>query len=146
MKLNTPLPVFPDELTWLNTEGSTPPTLTSERPILIHFWSVSCTLCKKDYPDLNKLRDDYSDKLMMIAVHMPRKEIDTNMNEITSAINQHGISQPCVVDHDRTLTEAFENRYVPAYYLFDAAGKLRHYQAGGRATAMLRRRIQRITD
>lgn len=146
MKLNTSLPVFPDQLTWLNTEDENPLALPRDCGVLIHFWSVSCTLCKKDYPDLNELREEYKDQLTMIAIHMPRKEIDTDMNEIKSAIQRHGITQPCVIDSDRILTEMFENRYVPAYYLFDKTGKLRHYQAGGRATGMLRRRIKRITD
>ncbi|ADH99902.1 redoxin domain-containing protein [Salisediminibacterium selenitireducens] len=146
MKLHTPLPDFPEDLIWLNAPDNVTSASPLNRPVLIHFWSVSCTLCKKDYPELNKLREDFHDQLSMIAVHMPRQDIDYDMDEIRSAIHQHGITQPCVIDRERVLTDIFENRYVPAYYLFDASGKLRHYQAGGRATGMLRRRIMRITD
>lgn len=33
-----------------------------EKPTLIHFWSVSCHLCKEAMPEVNKLRDEYVDR------------------------------------------------------------------------------------
>lgn len=146
MKLHTPLPEFPEDMIWLNTPDAETSAFPENHPVLIHFWSVSCTLCKKDYPELNKLRQDYHDQLTMIAIHMPRRDIDYDLEQIRSAIRQHGIAQPCIIDSERVLTDLFENQYVPAYYLYDTSGKLRHYQAGGRAIGMLRRRIARITD
>jgi len=44
------------------------------------------------------------------------------------------------------LTEAFENQYVPAYYVFDREGKLRHFQAGGSGMKMLEKRVNRVLD
>ncbi len=39
---------------------------------------------------------------------------------------------------------AFENKYVPAFYLFDRQGKLRHFQAGERAAKMVEPVIERV--
>ena len=44
------------------------------------------------------------------------------------------------------LTDAFDNQYVPAYYVFDKAGQLRHFQAGGSGMKMLEKRVNRVLD
>lgn len=44
--------------------------LIGEKPTLIHFWSVSCYLCKEAMPQVNQFRDSDKDKLNVVAVHM----------------------------------------------------------------------------
>ena len=46
----------------------------------------------------------------------------------------------------RTLTDKFDNQYVPAYYVFDKDGQLRHFQAGGGGMKMLEKRVNRVLD
>ena len=53
---------------------------------------------------------------------------------------EHDITQPIFVDSDHALTDAFENEYVPAYYVFDKTGQLRHFQAGGSGMKMLEKK------
>jgi hypothetical protein len=97
-------------------------------------------------PSVNKFRDDYKDKLNVIAVHMPRSEDDLNIDQIKSVASEHEITQPIFVDSEHKLTEAFENQYVPAYYVFDKEGQLRHFQAGGSGMKMLEKRVNRVLD
>jgi len=51
---------------------------------------------------------------------------------VREAVATYGISEPCAVDNEHRLRDAFQNDhgYVPAYYLFDAEGKLRGFAAG----------------
>ncbi len=130
---------------WLNGEVSRG-QLVGEKPTLIHFWSISCHLCKAAMPMVNELRDTYKDKLNVVAVHMPRSEKDKNMEEIKQVAAEHHIFQPVFIDHELNLTEVFENKYVPAYYLFDKDGLLRHFQAGGTGMKMLEKRLDRIIE
>ncbi len=44
------------------------------------------------------------------------------------------------------LADMFENQYVPAYYVFDREGKLRHFQAGGSGMKMLEKRVNEYLD
>jgi thiol-disulfide isomerase/thioredoxin len=128
---------------WINGEVSKS-DLIGDKPTLIHFWSVSCGLCKEAMPSINQFRDDYKDELNVIAVHMPRSEKDLDIAQIKEVAAEHDITQPIFVDNDHALTDAFENEYVPAYYVFDAEGKLRHYQAGGDGMKMLTKRVNRV--
>ncbi|WP_042356404.1 TlpA family protein disulfide reductase [Bacillus rubiinfantis] len=143
MKLREPMPELTGTTQWINGQVSRE-ELVGWKPTLIHFWSISCHLCKKAMPQINHLREQYQDKINIIAVHMPRSDKDLNIEEIKRIAKEHNIEQPILVDHDRKLTEAFDNKYVPAYYLFDKDGKLRHYQAGGSGVQMLEKRLNRL--
>lgn len=145
MKLREPMPELAGATEWVNGEVSKE-QLIGEKPTLIHFWSVSCHLCKEAMPQVNQFRDDYKDKLNVVAVHMPRSEEDINIDLVKKVANEHGISQPIFVDSEHTLTEAFENQYVPAYYVFDKDGQLRHFQAGGSGMKMIEKRVNRVLD
>jgi thiol-disulfide isomerase/thioredoxin len=145
MKLREPMPELNGATEWLNGEVSKQ-DLIGEKPTLIHFWSVSCHLCKEAMPQVNEFRDNYKDKLNVVAVHMPRSEDDLNMEDIKKVAGEHDITQPIFVDSEHNLTDAFENQYVPAYYVFDKDGNLRHFQAGGSGMKMLEKRVNRVLD
>src|SRR3954453_22913836 len=145
MKLREPMPELAGATEWVNGEVSKE-QLIGEKPTLIHFWSVSCHLCKEAMPQVNQFRDDYKDKLNVVAVHMPRSEEDVNIDLVKEGAKEHGIEQPIFVDSEHKLTESFENQYVPAYYVFDKDGQLRHFQAGGSGMKMLEKRVNRVLD
>ncbi|MFC0190296.1 TlpA family protein disulfide reductase [Fictibacillus aquaticus] len=143
MRLRDEMPEFKGAAEWINGEV-TKSDLVGDKPTLIHFWSVSCGLCKEAMPNINQFRDDYKDELNVVAVHMPRSESDLDIEAVKATALEHDITQPIFVDNEHTLTDAFENQYVPAYYVFDAEGKLRHFQAGGDGMKMLTKRVNRV--
>ncbi|MEW9677480.1 redoxin domain-containing protein [Lentibacillus sp. L22] len=144
MKLRDQMPELEGATTWFNSDPIQKDELIGNKPTLIHFWSVSCGLCKEAMPNVNEFRDEYKDDLNVIAVHMPRSEKDLDLDQIKEVADEHHITQPIFVDNEHKLTDAFENQYVPAYYVFDEEGKLRHFQAGGGGMKMLRKRVNRV--
>lgn len=144
MKLRDQMPELDGATVWYNSDPIKKADLIGEKPTLIHFWSVSCELCKQAMPNINQFRDDYKDELNVIAVHMPRSEKDLDLDLVKEVANEHDITQPIFVDNDHTLTDAFDNQYVPAYYVFDAEGQLRHFQAGDGGMKMLTKRVNRV--
>ncbi len=143
LKLRSQMPELEGASTWLNGEVMKT-DLVGDKPTLIHFWSISCGLCKEAMPNVNEFRDQYKDKLNVIAVHMPRSEKDLDLDEIKKVAAEHEITQPIFVDDQHKLTDSFENEYVPAYYVFDEEGQLRHFQAGGGGMKMLTKRVNRV--
>lgn len=139
------MPELQGATAWLNGETSKS-ELVGEKPTLIHFWSVSCHMCKEAMPDVNNFRDQYKDELNVVAVHMPRSEDDVDLDQIKKVAAEHDITQPIFVDSELKLNDAFENQYVPAYYVFDKDGQLRHFQAGGSGMKMLEKRVNRVLD
>ncbi|MBD8005709.1 redoxin domain-containing protein [Bacillus norwichensis] len=143
MKLREPMPELEGAVEWLNGQVAKE-DLIGEKPVLIHYWSISCHLCKEAMPQVNEFRDAYKDKLNVVAVHMPRSENDLDIDEIKKVADEHDITQPIFVDSELKLADAFQNEYVPAYYVFDKDGQLRHFQAGGGGMKMLEKRVNRV--
>ncbi|MEJ9282050.1 MULTISPECIES: TlpA family protein disulfide reductase [Ureibacillus] len=145
MKLRSPLPELDGATIWINGKVRKE-ELLGEKLTLIHFWSVSCYLCKEAMPDFNRFREKYKDYLSVVAVHMPRSKEDTDIETIKQVAEKLNMTQPIFVDNDLVLSDLFENEYVPSYYLFDRSGFLRHYQAGGKGMNMLEQRVNRIIE
>lgn len=143
MKLREPMPLLEGATAVLNGEVVRE-ALIGEKPTLFHFWSVSCHLCKEAMPNINEFRDEYKEKLNVVAIHMPRSEEDLDLEKVKEVAEEHGIVQPVLVDNKHAITDAFENQYVPAYYVFDKNGVLRHFQAGGSGMQMLTKRVNRV--
>ena len=62
----------------LNGDGKTGeminPVVTEGKIVIINFWGVWCDGCKKELPDFNRIADDYSDEVTVIAIHTSTDE------------------------------------------------------------------------
>lgn len=147
MRIGTEMPSLEGATEWLNATGAHAAHEAQGHPTLVHFWSVSCGICKDNLPRVAQWRDERApDGLRVIAVHMPRYEADTDTEAVRDAVAQYKITEPCAVDNEHRLRDAFRNEqgYVPAYYLFDGAGKLRGFAAGERGLSMISAALERL--
>ncbi len=132
---------------WFNGTQAQVEADAQGHPTLVHFWSTSCGMCKENLPRVATWRDDLWEKsLRVIAVHMPRYEADTDVEQVRDMIAKFNITEPCAVDNEHKLRDAFQNEqgYVPAYYLFDREGKLRGFAAGERGLDLLKATLDRV--
>jgi thiol-disulfide isomerase/thioredoxin len=143
MRLREELPDFPGVTEWVN--GQAAKAELAGKPLLVHFWSISCYMCKESLPQINEWRDKYAEHgLRVVGVHIPRSEADTNIDAIKEAIAQYKLTHPIAIDNELKTSDAFQNEYVPAYYLFDESLQLRHFQAGEKGLNLVKKRLHRI--
>lgn len=144
MRLRSEMPEFEGVTEWVN--GQVSKESLEGRPVLIHFWAVSCHMCKESLPQINEWRQTYGAEfdLQVIGVHMPRSEKDTEIEPIKETIKKYELEHPIMVDSQHKITDAFQNEYVPAYYLFDGKQQLRHFQAGEKGLKMVEQRLNKI--
>lgn len=136
MRTGTPLPAFDGVEKWYN--GQPDEESLKSRPVLVHFWSMSCGQCKDTLPNVNEWKSQYKDRgLNVIGVHMPRSETDMEIGPIEDVIKDYHLEHPQAIDDDYTLVDRFDNKYVPAFYIFDSEGSLRHFQAGDRGMKII---------
>lgn len=145
MRLSTEKPKFEGATEWIKGSQEEAENLSNGNLTLVHFWSVSCGLCKENMPKVNELRDT-KEGLKVIAVHMPRYEADTNIEAVREAIEKHNITEPCAIDNMHKLKDAFQNEqgFVPAYYLFDSEGKMRSFGAGEKGLNFIIPTLERL--
>ena len=146
MRIGTEMPSLDGATEWFGGTQAHAEAEAEGRPTLVHFWSVSCGICKENMPRVNDWREAKREQgLRVIAIHMPRYEADTDVEAVREAISKYNITEPCAVDNEHKLRDAFKNEhgYVPAYYLFDATGKLKSFAAGERGIDMLASAVER---
>jgi thiol-disulfide isomerase/thioredoxin len=147
MRIGTEFPGLDGATEWFGATQAHAESETKGKPTLVHFWSVSCGICKDNLPRVAQWRDELKEQgLRVIAVHMPRYESDTDIEAVREAIASYGITEACAIDNEHKLREAFQNDqgYVPAYYLFDSEGKLKSFAAGERGLDMLKSALDRV--
>ena len=147
MRIGTQMPSLDGATEWFGATQAHAESESAGHPTLVHFWAVSCSICKDNMPRVGEWRDERAAQgLRVIAVHMPRYEADTDTEAVRDSITRYNITEPCAIDNQHKLRDAFQNDqgYVPAYYLFDAEGKLRSFAAGERGLDMLSSALERM--
>jgi thiol-disulfide isomerase/thioredoxin len=147
MRIGTERPPLDGATEWFGGTQAHAESNAKGHPTLVHFWSMSCGTCKENMPRIAVWRDELKERgLSVIAVHMPRYESDTDVEAVREAVASNTITEPCAVDNEHRLKDAFQNDqgYVPAYYLFDREGKLRSFAAGERGLDLLKATLDRV--
>ena len=147
MRIGTPMPSLEGATEWLKSSAAEVLKDAEGHPVLIHFWSVSCGMCKDNLPRVAEWREAYRDAgLRVIAIHMPRYAEDTNVDSVRDAVAKYEINEALAVDNEHQLRDAFQNEpgYVPAYYLFDEQHKLKSFAAGEYGVKVIEPAIERM--
>ena len=147
MRIGTPMPSLEGATEWLAGSAAEVLDEIKGKPVLIHFWSVSCGMCKDNMPRVAEWRDKYASAgLRLVAVHMPRYPEDTKVEAVKDLATQHGIRESSAIDNEHKLRDAFQNEhgYVPAYYLFDETHRLKAFAAGEYGTKVMEPALERM--
>lgn len=121
------------------------PEQSSQTYLLVHFWSISCPACKSNMPHLQKLRDKYTSQgLQTVAIHMPRGDAELDNSKVHQIAEEVGLTETLFIDNEHELVDLFGVNAVPAYFLFDAEGKLRRHALGNFGVRMIGQALQRL--
>ena len=147
MRIGTPMPSLDGATEWLSGSAKEVLKETEGRPVLIHFWSLSCSMCKDNLPRVAEWREKYAPAgLRLIAIHMPRYPADAEVDAVRETIAKYGITEPQAIDNKHKLRDVFQNEkgHVPAYYLFDEQHKLKAFAAGEYGTKVMEPALERM--
>ena len=141
LSLRSKLKELPKVTKWVN--GKVTDEDLKNRIVLFHFWSISCGMCKDSFEDLKEIKRKYKD-VFLVGIHMPRSEEDTNLEKVEEEIKKYALKHPQALDNTHSMTDLFENEYVPSFYLYDKNGLLRHRSAGQNALTLLNKTLERV--
>lgn len=134
--LNFTLPEFQGITRWWNTPNDAPLTPKDLRGnvVLVDFWTYSCINCIRTYPFLREMHEKYGDRgLVIVGVHTPEFAFEADPENVGREIRLNNLRHPIALDPNYATWNAYNNRYWPAEYFFDAQGRLRrtHFGEGG---------------
>jgi len=142
--MRSPLPSLLGATQWLN--GEPDPSALAGKPVLVHFWSISCYICHDVAETVAGWRDTYGPQgLEVIAIHQPRGPEELDVAKVTAdALGPMGLTQSCAIDNTHTIVDRFANQFVPGYYVFNRNHELRHFQAGDKGYDRIVSAIERV--
>ncbi len=146
LRTGTDMPELAGGTEWINGEARAADLAGS--PTLVHFWAVSCYICKDNMPTLQEWKRTYGPQgLKMVAVHMPRQEEDLDTAKVHAAVEQFVIDEPVAVDNEHAIGDRYETGGLwPHYFLFDAEGKLRGRSAGNAGLERIETTLKRLLE
>lgn len=98
------------------------------RPVLVNFWSVTCSICIRDMPKLARLHETLADRnLMVIGVALPSDPPPV----VIDFVDKHPPGIPIALDVHGEISRAFGDIQVtPTTFLIDLDGRIRYRERG----------------
>lgn len=138
------LPPLDGAMQWLNSAPLTAEALKG-KVVLVDFWTYSCINCLRTLPYVKAWAEKYRDQgLVVIGVHAPEFAFERDVNNVTKAMKDLGITYPVAIDNNYKIWRAFNNQYWPAHYFADAKGQIRYHHFGEGDYAESERVIQQL--
>lgn len=108
--------------------------------VLIDFWAPWCGPCMVEMPELVKLyKEKHASGLEIIGVSLDKDE-----ESVKTAIEEQGILWPVISDHNfwqNAVARKWGIRSLPATYLLDRQGLIRHVNLRGEKLAEAARKL-----
>lgn len=113
--------------------GSTSLAALRGRPVLVHFWSTWCPVCRLEEGSIQSIAGDHS--VLTVAFQ------SGGGKAVAAYLATHGLSMPVVLDDDGAMAARYGVRGVPASFILDGQGRIRFVEAGYTTEAGLRLRL-----
>ncbi|MFY9300946.1 MAG: redoxin family protein [Candidatus Nitrosotenuis sp.] len=116
---------------YINTDAEQLQEQIKGKVVLYDIWTYSCINCQRTLPYIVAWNEKYADQgLLIIGVHSPEFEFEKDINNVRIATEKFGIKYPVILDNDKVIWDAFENRYWPRKYIADHEGYIRYDHIG----------------
>ena len=111
----------------LNTEKLSLQNISlNEKPIMIHFWSTWCPVCKIEAPNIQKVSKDYN--VLTIASQSGTDK------EIQEYLQEHNVNFKFINDFDNCYAEQFNITVFPTTLIYDKDKNLIFSEVGYTST------------
>ena len=118
-----------------------------DKVVLYDIWTYSCINCIRTLPYITDWDEKYNDDgLIIIGIHTPEFEFEKNIDNVSHAVEKFGINYPVILDNEKDIWNAFENRYWPRKYIADHDGYIRYDHIGEGAYKETEKIIQKLLE
>lgn len=134
--------------TWIGSDGKEHSLEEYQgKVVLVNFWGTWCPPCRRELPDLVKLRNELGPKgfeIIGINVGEQAPGGGSVIDHVNSFAQKNGLAYPLVIaDDEQTLESAYGGiRGVPTTFVVNRKGEIINTMVGGRDEATFRKAIE----
>ncbi|OVE78152.1 hypothetical protein BVX98_01040 [bacterium F11] len=100
-----------------------------DKVVFINFWASWCPPCKKEFPELNQLAEEYKDKeFKLLAINLDKKQ-----SRVEKYLKKIGIESPdmeILLDPKSEVVASYVARSMPSSFIVDKKGVIRYVHFG----------------
>lgn len=115
----------------------------SGKPIFIDFWAAWCPFCVDEMPQIEKIHQEFKDKLTVYGIHRSETE---GIDKGAQFARERGVTYPLLKDSSgsvyKTLTGG--RNFMPYALYIDKAGKIVRVKAGPKTAEEMRAAIKEL--
>ena len=93
------------------------------KPLLVNLWATWCGPCRIEMPEIQELYEQYGEQLQVVGVSLDSRGSEAR---VRSFVEDIGVTFRILLDPDERVVREFKTIGVPATFLIDAEGTLRH--------------------
>jgi thiol-disulfide isomerase/thioredoxin len=93
--------------------------------VILDFWATWCGPCRMSMPMLEKIQQQYGDRLALIAVNL-----EETPDVVRRYMQRQQMRSRVVLDEEGTTARAYRAESIPMQVLLDKDGVVRHIQIG----------------
>ncbi len=96
----------------------------TDKVIFLNFWATWCAPCIKEMPDIQKLYDDYGDKVSFMLVTEEEKE------KVQAFMQKKKLTLPVYFSKNTDIPADLRFKLIPTTYIIDRSGKITKAETG----------------
>jgi thiol-disulfide isomerase/thioredoxin len=104
---------------WLNKKIE----IDYHKPTLLFVFTRDCGNCHRSHAFINRMYQKYGHAVNFVGIHSPEFAWEKDPAKLSAYLSRNQIQYPVYLDSNMVIWSILENRYWPAFHLFDRAGK-----------------------
>ncbi|RPF55888.1 TlpA disulfide reductase family protein [Aquisalibacillus elongatus] len=90
------------------------------KKVFMNFWASWCDPCKDEMPDMQKLYEEYSDEVVILAVNTS----ESNKKNAVNFVNEYGLTFPVLFDETSEVAAKYNMMGLPMTYFINSEGEI----------------------
>ncbi len=107
--------------------------------VLLDFWATWCGPCRMTMPMLERLRQEFSKEMVLLAVNIQESE-----EVVRDYVQEENIKSEVLLDEDGAVASAYGAYAIPLQVIIDREGNIRRALPGATSLSMLREEIRKL--
>ena len=138
-------PSILDAIEYINIQSNELTETLEGNVVLYDIWTYSCINCIRTIPYITTWDEKYRDEgLVIVGIHTPEFEFEKDKGNVLAAVQKFDINYPVVLDNEKEIWNAFQNKYWPRKYIADHDGYIRYDHIGEGAYKETEKIIQQL--